>query len=337
MLQYASEFYTTYSGNLDHVTNAPTETNFIINKAKEYAIRAMKGQVISNNAGWTVDQRFYDAVPRPVTALFNSNEDGVIVSEANNLVTRSFKAGEDKISTTDSGTGMVPDEDAVFRCIAKLPTSPIDGVIWEAGGSGAGAWLGIRDSGTYLRLRAGNGANSYSGGASHSESGLAMLDLTVASLSTYFDGGDHELVWQITVGGNITAGKGAVRLWIDGVQVGFAETQGSGYTGLYASPGLWSGTDYSGYGVQGGESICAGEPANINTFTVNVGPAPTIAYDVTQADYDSSTGDLILDVGGHNHTEGTFLRLVTNSINFTCDMDGNASTHSYPRLSLIHI
>ena len=24
MLQYASEFYTTYSGNLDHVTNAPT-------------------------------------------------------------------------------------------------------------------------------------------------------------------------------------------------------------------------------------------------------------------------------------------------------------------------
>ena len=120
MLQYASEFYTTYSGNLDHVTNAPTETNFIINKAKEYAIRAMKGQVISNNAGWTVDQRFYDAVPRPVTALFNSNEDGVIVSEANNLVTRSFKAGEDKISTTDSGTGMVPDEDAVFLSLIHI-------------------------------------------------------------------------------------------------------------------------------------------------------------------------------------------------------------------------
>ena len=291
----------------------------------------MKGQVISNEAGWTVEQRFYDAVPRPVTSLYNSDENGPLIAEPNNLVTRSFKLGEDKISTEDSGTGMVPDEDAVFRCIAKLPTNPIDGVIWEAGGNGAGAWLGIRDSGTYLRLRAGNGANAYSGGAGHSESGLAMLDLTIASLSAYFDGGDHELVWQITVGGNITAGKGAVRLWIDGVQVGFAETVGSGYTGLYASPGLWAGTNYSGYGVQGGDSIAQGEPANINTFTVNVGPAPTIAYDVTQADYDSSTGDLILDVGGHNHTEGTFLRLVTNSINFTCDMDGNASTHSYPR------
>ena len=267
-LQYASEFYTTYSGNLDHVTNAPTETNFIINKAKEFAIRAMKGQVISNDAGWTVDQRFYDAVPRPVTSLYNADENGLIQAQANNIITRSFIAGEDKISTTDTGTGIVPQEDAVFRCIAKLPTNPIDGVIWEAGGNGAGSYLGIRDNGTYLRLRAGNGANAYAGGAGHSETGMAMLDLTIASLSTYFDGGDHELVWQITVGGNIAAGKGAVSLWIDGVQVGFAETVGAGYTGLYASPGLWAGTNYSGYGVQGGDSICAGEPSNINTFTL---------------------------------------------------------------------
>ena len=330
-LQYASEFYTTYSGNLDHVTNAPTETNFIINKAKEFAIRAMKGQVISNDAGWTVDQRFYDAVPRPVTSLYNADENGLIQAQANNIITRSFIAGEDKISTTDTGTGIVPSEDAVFRCIAKLPTNPIDGVIWEAGGTGAGAYLGIRDNGTYLRLRAGTGANSYAGGAGHSETGMAMLDLTIASLSTYFDGGDHELVWQITVGGNIAAGKGAVRLWIDGVQVGFAETVGAGYTGLYASPGIWAGSNNSGYGVQGGTSICAGEPSTINTFTVNVGPAPTIKYDVNTAAYDSSTGDLILDVGGHNHTEGTFLKLVANSINFTCNQDGNSTTHSYPR------
>ena len=40
-MQYASEFYTTYTGNLDHVTNAATETNWIIQKAQEYAIRAM--------------------------------------------------------------------------------------------------------------------------------------------------------------------------------------------------------------------------------------------------------------------------------------------------------
>ena len=156
-----------------------------------------------------------------------------------------------------------------------------------------------------------------------------MLDLQISNLSAYFDDGDHELVWEIRVGGNITAGKGAVQLWIDGVSVGVAETQGAGYTGLYASPGLWAGTNYSGFGLQGGDSICAGEPSTINTFTVNVGPAPTIAYDVTAADYDSSTGDLVMNVGSHNHTEGTFLRLKTNSINFTCDQDDNATTHSY--------
>ena len=235
------------------------------------------------------DQRFYDAVPRPTTALFNSDEDGLIEGEDNNIVTRTFKAGEDKISTTDSGTGIVTTEDGVFRCIAKLASSPIDGVIWEAGGTGAGAYLGIRDNGTYLRLRAGTGANSYSGGASHSESGMAMLDLQISNLSSYFDDGDHELVWQINVGGNQGAGKGRVELWIDGVSVGSAETQGGGYTGLYASPGQFAGTDYSGYGVQGGTSICAGEPSAINTFTVNVGPAPTIKYDCTHAAYDSST------------------------------------------------
>ena len=62
-----------------------------------------------------VDQRFYDAVPRPNNSLFNSVADtGIIVAQPNNLVTRSFIAVEDKISTTDSGTGIVTDEDAVF-------------------------------------------------------------------------------------------------------------------------------------------------------------------------------------------------------------------------------
>ena len=110
-----------------------------MNKARDFAIRAMKGQIISNEAGhaWEVDQRFYDAVPRPTTTMVTtSDEDGLIEGEYNNIVTRSFKFGEDKISTTDSATGLVTTEDGVFRCIAKLASSPIDGVIWEAGGTG---------------------------------------------------------------------------------------------------------------------------------------------------------------------------------------------------------
>ena len=43
-----------------------------------------------------------------------------------------------------------------------------------------------------------------------------------------------------------------------------------------------------------------------------------------------STGDLIMNVGAHNHTEGTFLRLISTHL-FTCDQDNHASTHTYPR------
>ena len=126
-LQYSAEFYTTYNGALDHVTAQSTETTWIMNKAKELAIRAMKGQVITNAAGHNVDQRFYDAVPRPANSLYNSdNLTGIKIAEPNNLVTRSFPVGEDKISTVDSGIGLVTNEDAVFRCITKLPSTPID-------------------------------------------------------------------------------------------------------------------------------------------------------------------------------------------------------------------
>tara|TARA_R100001082_G_scaffold86361_1_gene52962 strand:- start:5663 stop:21862 length:16200 start_codon:yes stop_codon:yes gene_type:complete len=332
-LQYSTEFYATYSGNLDHVTNAPTETNWIMNKARDFAIRAMKGQIITNEAGHVVDQRFYDAVPRPTTTMVTTSvlTGAPVTDNYNNLVTRSFKFGEDKISTTDTGTGIIPDEDAVFSVVTKLPSSPIDCCLFEAGGGTSGVWFGIRDGGTWLRLRAGNGTNSYTSGASYTaDTGLAMLDLQISNLTQYFDDGDHELVWQIVIGGNQTTGAGSVTLWIDGQQIGQATTPGGGWTGLTGASGLFANTQWAGFGVSNG-SLVAGEAATINTFTVNVGPAPTIAYDITAADYDSSTGDLILNVGNHNHTPGTFLRLISNSLTFTCDQDNHASNHTYPR------
>ena len=50
----------------------------------------------------------------------------------------------------------------------------------------------------------------------HADTGIAMLDLQISTLGAYFDDGDHELVWQINVGGNQTTGAGSVTLWIDG-------------------------------------------------------------------------------------------------------------------------
>ena len=44
-----------------------------MNKARDFAIRAMKGQIITNEAGHVVDQRFYDAVPRPTTTMVTTS------------------------------------------------------------------------------------------------------------------------------------------------------------------------------------------------------------------------------------------------------------------------
>ena len=115
-------------------------------------------------------------------------------------------------------------KDLVCSCVTVLPSgTPTDGVLWGFGGNGAGAFIGIRDSGTYLRLRAGNGANAYAGGAStSSDNGLALLDLQISNLTEYFDGGQHELTWEIKIGGTVASGNGRVKLWIDGNEVGDA-------------------------------------------------------------------------------------------------------------------
>ena len=87
------------------------------------------------------------------------------------------------------------------------------------------------------------------------------------------------------------------------------------------------------------------------TFTVNVGASQTTyvtslnipqIYDgaitvdgssvtPTNASYQSSTGVLTLTVANHGFTNGNLIKLVDNSITFTCDKDSNATEHTYPR------
>ena len=250
----------------------------------------------------------------------------------NNSLTREFSFGEGNISTSDSSIGITPDEDAVFRLVTTLPSaSPVDCTLFEAGSGTSGVWLGIRDSGTYLRLRAGTATNSYSGGASYtSDTGLAMLDLQISNLTSYFDGGDHEISFEIRVGGDIGTGPGRVKMWIDGPPVGEATTPGQPNTGLTGGSGMFADAVYAGFGVT--TSLRRnGERIQTNTFVVNVGPTPKIAYDVSHGDYDASTGELVLNVGSHYFTNNTKIQLKTNSLIFSCTQDSNATNHSYPR------
>jgi hypothetical protein len=116
----------------------------------------------------------------------------------------------------------------------RLPLAPVDATLWEQGASVIGAWLGVRDGGATLRLRAGDG-----GTKAASDADTAVLDVATSDLP--FDGGMHELLWELK-----PDAPGRVRLWVDGRLVGSAETMGGGpldggsWAG--ANTGIWLGT-----------------------------------------------------------------------------------------------
>ncbi len=133
---------------------------------------------------------------------------------------------------------------AVFHGMVRLPVTPVDAALWEIGGSGTGSWLGVRDGGATLRLRAGDGGAAKTG----SDAVTAVLDLPVSELP--FDGRMHEVMWELR-----PAAPGRVRLWIDGRLRGQAETTGGGPL----EGGSWSGGDQGGW-LRSAGSVVLGEP-----------------------------------------------------------------------------
>ena len=69
-----------------------------------------------------------------------------------------------------------------------------------------------------------------------------------------------------------------------------------------------------------------------NTITVNVGGAgDNQTWTPSAADYNATTGEMILTIGQHGLREGANIILKDNSLTFTCSKDNNTSNHSYPR------
>jgi len=97
-----------------------------------------------------------------------------------------------------------------------FPENPSDGVLFEKGGDTNGIWLGLRDNGQTLRLRAGNG-----------DSAENTLPSDAAILDTFDfprDSKVHTVVAEI--GSYLVPG---VRLWIDGENKGFASPPDGAY------------------------------------------------------------------------------------------------------------
>ena len=68
-------------------------------------------------------------------------------------------------------------------------------------------------------------------------------------------------------------------------------------------------------------------------FDVNVGASPIVAKNVTGAVYSGTDGTLELTIGAHSYTTLQSIFIEPASLVFTCDMDGHATEHSYPRPS----
>ena len=49
------------------------------------------------------------------------------------------------------------------------------------------------------------------------------------------------------------------------------------------------------------------------------------------ATYDPNTGTTVLSIANHDLSVGDYITIATDSLTFTCDLDGNATNHTYPR------
>ena len=71
-----------------------------------------------------------------------------------------------------------------------------------------------------------------------------------------------------------------------------------------------------------------------NTVTVNVGTSgPNVQFTPTAATYDPATGIMVLEIGSHTLDVGEGVVIASDSLTFTCVMDGNQSQKTYPRAS----
>ena len=69
------------------------------------------------------------------------------------------------------------------------------------------------------------------------------------------------------------------------------------------------------------------------TIDLQVGRSPIVNFDVTDAAYNPTSGVLELTIGAHAFAIGQHIKLAANSLSFTCTLDGNTATKTYPRAS----
>jgi len=88
---------------------------------------------------------------------------------------------------------------------------------------------------------------------------------------------------------------------------------------------------YPRIGDPAANSVLPISAATSDTVTIDVGKTINVSHDVSWADYDPNTGDMVLTIGSHNLKRGTSIRLADDSLSFKCAKDNFVSTKTYPR------
>jgi len=108
-----------------------------------------------------------------------------------------------------------------------------------------------------------------------------------------------------------------------------------GQHGLRVGAGVWFETesmvfacDQDNYATNHAYPQAGNQIAGITTAILSVGVS---THTVTDADYDAATGDVTLTVAGHGFEDGDYVKLDDASLTFTCVLDGNTVSKSYPR------
>lgn len=118
----------------------------------------------------------------------------------------------------------------VFACDITLPsTFNTDGVLFEMGGTGIGAGVGIINTGATLIVAAGDGA------ATASSTIAAIAQIATSGLTA---GDSGTLIWEFRID------PGRVRVWWKDTLIATESTT----DGSALESNAWSGTDAGGYG-----------------------------------------------------------------------------------------
>ncbi len=88
---------------------------------------------------------------------------------------------------------------------------------------------------------------------------------------------------------------------------------------------------YPRIGDPAAHSILPITASTSDTVTLDVGKTVNVTHDVSWAEYDQNTGDMVLTIGSHNLKRGTSIRLADNSLTFKCAQDNFTANKTYPR------